>query len=59
MGHVLNNISAYGELLQLVFLYDNFSRLAIPMAVISNISVSDNYLVTYVYFTFGVYGTRQ
>ena len=61
MGHVLNKISAYGELLQLVFLYDNISRPTIPRprAVISNISVSDNYLITNVYFTFGVYGTRQ
>ena len=59
MGHVLNKISAQSELLQLVFLYDNISRPAIPRDVISNISVSDNYLVTYVYFTFGVYGTRQ
>ena len=58
-GHVLNNISAYSELLQLIFLYDNVSRPAIPRDVISNISVSDNYLVTNVYFTFGIYGTRQ
>ena len=59
MGHVLNKISAYSELLQLVFSYDNVSRPTIPRAVLSNISVSDKYLVTYVYFTFGVYGTRQ
>ena len=59
MGHVLNKVSAYSELLQLIFLYDNVSRPAIPRAVLSNILVSDNYLVTNVYFTFGVYGTRQ
>ena len=39
MGHMLNKISAYGKLLQLVFLYDNVIRPVIPRAVISNISV--------------------
>ena len=35
MGHVLNNTSAYGELLQLVFLYDNLNTPTIPYSVMS------------------------
>ena len=62
MGHVLNKISAYSELLQLVFLYDNLNGPTIPWSVMSivrsikpgnfsNVLVS-HIFVTYIYFTF-------
>ena len=35
MGHVLNKISAYGLLLQLIFLYDNLNGPTIPWSVMS------------------------
>ena len=35
MGHVLNKISAYSELLQLVFLYDYLNGPTIPWSVMS------------------------
>ena len=62
MGHVLNKISTYGELLQLVFLYDNLNGPTIPCSVMSivrsikpgnfsNVLLS-HIFVTCIYFTF-------